>query len=265
MKKYLYLLLGLISSTGNSHAALTDTGGGLVNDSSLNLAWMKDGNLFKTLCDNNINDPILLSYNALTPVRDATAACVEKGRLNWDDAEKFITALNTHNYLGFNDWRQPNAVQPDATCETQTDGQGFGFNCQGGELNQLFYLSLNNPNDEGTGATGGDIGNDCYDGGVTINDPAPDNCFLNTAPFTNAYAFGYWTGTTFASNPTVAWRFFTANGDQGVTSKASSAHMYIWPVRPQALSIPKAVPSLSIWGLILMTLLIGFAVRKKIA
>ena len=43
------LLFGLMGIVNISHAALNDLGNGLVNDDTLNITWMKDANLFKTL------------------------------------------------------------------------------------------------------------------------------------------------------------------------------------------------------------------------
>jgi len=177
MKKIAILLLGVFGFINSCYATLTDEGGVFVNDSSLNITWMKDANVFKTLCD--ANNPIATGFVPVDTV-DATTICANNGKMTWNDAQAWIARLNVQIYLGYNDWRQPTTTQLDATCESQGDSpsQGYGFNCRGSELGHLFNSSLGNPNDGGTGATGGSIGNNCYGS-------AP-HCFQTTTPFNNA-------------------------------------------------------------------------------
>ncbi len=77
--------------------------------------------------------------------------CTANGTLNWFEAEVWIALLNTANYLGHDDWRQPSTIQPDLTCEsTFASGKNGGCNCRGSELGNLFNVSLANPNHAGT-------------------------------------------------------------------------------------------------------------------
>lgn len=235
------LLFGLVGLASTSHAALNDLGNGLVNDDVLNITWMQDANLFKTLCD--ANDPIATGF---TPVdtADAATVCTNNGAMTWNDAEAWIARLNTQSYLGFTDWRQPITPQPDATCSNQSvnagfPDQGFGTNCTGSELGNLFYTSLGN-------TTAG---------------------FTNTAPFANAQSFAYWSGSEFAPSPANAWRFGTLGGFQGIGDRDGS-DLFVWPVRSGQSVVapvtPQQIPTLSVWGLGIMSLLLAFVARRKV-
>lgn len=254
VKKAGLLLSGLIflGFTNTGHAALIDIGDGLINDSTLNITWMKDANLFKTLCD--AADPIATGF---TPVdtADAATVCSNNGRMTWNDAEVWIARLNAQNYRGHNDWRQPLTPQPDASCETQTmvagfPDQGLGFNCRGSELGHLFNISLGNPNDNGTGATGGTVGTGCFD---TL-----PHCLQNSVPFDNAQSFAYWSGSTYAPDPSRAWLFVTDSGNQAHNLKGFNTFDFllpVWPVRSgQTVVAPAAaqnIPTVSVGGWVL--------------
>ena len=126
--------------------------------------------------------------------RSKAQICTDNGTLNWFEAEAWIAVLNAQTYLGHDDWRQPVTPQPDASCETQffagPPEQHGGYNCTGSELGNLFNLTLANPNDAGTGATGGTVGTGC------VVYTASEDCFQNTAPFSNAQPFASnWSGS----------------------------------------------------------------------
>jgi len=58
------LLFGLVGFVNISHAALNDLGNGLVNDTTLNITWMKDANLVKSSCD--ANDALWQAFDPTT-------------------------------------------------------------------------------------------------------------------------------------------------------------------------------------------------------
>ena len=257
------LLFGLVGFVNISHAALNDLGNGLVNDTTLNITWMKDANLVKSSCD--ANDALWQAFDPTTVTsnsgRTKAQICTANGALNWFEAEAWMVVLNTQNYLGHNDWRQPLTAQPDASCSFQIaasggfPAQGYGYNCAevGSELNHLFYTSLSNPNDQD---------DNCY------NPPAsnPNHCFQNTTPFDNAQSFAYWSGSEYAPDTARAWGFGTNGGVQGFGFK-DDGDLYVWPVRSGQSVVapvtPQHVPSLSIWGLGIMSLLLAFVARRK--
>lgn len=268
MNKLVLIMIGLLGVISNSQATLTDLGGGIISDDVQNISWMQDANLFKTLCD--APDPIATGF---VPVDAASAAaiCTANGEMTWNDAELWIARLNAQNYLGFSDWRQPSTVQPDATCEGQIIGQmdpggaplpdqGFSYNCRGSELGHLFNAlppaGLGNPNDRGVGTipSGGTTGTGCF-----------PNCFTMPGSFVNTQSFAYWSGTSFAPDPSLAWGFGTNNGRQFADPK--DHNHFVWPVRSGNAGSGNAapIPTLSWWGLGLMGLLLGLLARRRLA
>lgn len=264
-------MLGLLLWVTSAQAALGPVINGQVYDDVQGISWLQDANLFKTLCDAeaDINTPtnaILVSYNGMTPAQNAAIVCANDGRLNWFDAEKFIAALNANGHLGVNTWRQPGVLQPDATCEKLLLNENLpdwpeqrgGYNCRavGSELSHLFNTAppagLGNPNDAGTGATGGTVGTGCG-----------PNCFTQTGPFTNTQ-YWYWSGTEFAPISALAWSFYADSGNQDYIDKAHYGFGSVWPVHPGQAAAPSAVPALSFWGLGLMGLLLAGLARRRL-
>ena len=256
-EKLRVLLFGLVGFVSISHAALNDLGNGLVTDDTLDITWMKDANLVKTSCDANNALWQAFDPSALPAIEQSGQTkiqiCTINGKLNWFEAEAWIAVLNAQNYLGHNDWRQPLIAQPDAACSFQDAHAGFpdqgrGYNCAnvGSELNHLFYTSLNNPNQLDDNCVG-----------------AIPHCFQNTAPFDNPQFSSYWGGSVFAPDTNSAWGFVVDSGFQGFVNK--TFRTFVWPVRSgQSVVAPiQQVPTLSIWGLGIMSLLLAFVARRK--
>jgi hypothetical protein len=276
MRNWLLALMGVMGLIGAAEGALGPVINGQVYDDVQGISWLQDANLFKTLCDAEVDianpvHPILVSYNAMSPARTTATVCNEHGRVYWSDAEKFIAALNANRYLGINTWRQPAVLQPDATCETvyavanppDYPEQLGGFNCRavGNELGHLYNIAapdgLGNPNNAGTGATGGTVGTGCY----------PD-CWDNPGPFINTEWYWKWLGAEYAADPTQAWRF-NRNGLQDTVAQASG-YGHVWAVHPGRHAAATPIPALGGWGLGIMGLLLlalawrrGFFHRKQ--
>lgn len=60
------------------------------------------------------------------------------GRMTWDTANLWIAAMNQNYYLGFNDWRLPEALNPmpDPLCNGDA-------NCDAGDMGHLYYQEFN--------------------------------------------------------------------------------------------------------------------------
>jgi len=116
------------------------------------------------------------------------------GLMDWNTAMTWAANLV---YGGKDDWRLPTA---DTVC-------GFANNCTGSELGHLFYQEL--------GVTSGN--------NITTGTPS------ELAKFSNIQSLYYWTGTGFAPNTDLAWRFVTTGGAQGIDLKVNT--MYGWAVR----------------------------------
>lgn len=252
VSKIVLLMIGMFGIIPFTHASLNPVGSGLVNDTVQNIIWLQDANMFKTLCD--ANAPI---YSGWTGEVDdyKKDICSNNGQMTWNDAEAWIVRLNEQNYLGFSNWRQPLTPQPDASCEIQVSDpspQSLGYNCTGSELGHLFNVAtpagLGNSNDADAGC-------------------AP-NCFTNTGPFNNTQNSQYWSGRSSVPNPAFAWLFITSFGFQDRYPKDNSPS-YVWPVLSEQFAVappiqPQPVPALSIWGLGLMIMLIGYVGRRRI-
>jgi len=250
----LTVLLAMYSNT--TKAALINAGSDFVVDTSLSLTWMRDGNLAKTLCD--AADPVFTGWSSTV---DDTPAdiCLANGAMTWADAEAWVARLNSVNYLGFSDWRQPVAIQPDASCEA---APAYGFNCTGSELGHLFNISLANPNHAGTGATGGAAGTGCGVGGPV--NMAPDQCLQNLAGFQNVWSPFYWTGSTMVGIPVNAVSFSMARGEQQNGSKLTN-RSFVWLVRSGMVSVPsEAVPIAPVGFYFSMMLFLIYFARKKL-
>jgi len=217
MKHYLiFLLASLFSASAiTGHAALNDLGGGQIEDTTQNIVWLQDANVFKTLCD--ANDPIATGF---TPVTATLAGniCHIDGRMEWDDAEAWIARLNSQNYLGSTDWRQPEVSQPDASCSLQLSAvgvidQGYGLGCLGSELPHLYINELT-------------LDPTTCPGGMA--------CFQDSAPFVNIGIFNYWTGTRSLSSPNSVFTLSTSASLGRQIFGLDTSRYFVWPVRPAA-------------------------------
>jgi hypothetical protein len=112
----------------NSHAALVARylgGASEINayyDTESNITWLK----------NTLMGAGELDLFNLENVND-------NGSMRVAAAWSYLTRLNTANYLGFNDWRMPNANLTDSTCQyTGFSGLSFGRYCDQNEMIRLF-------------------------------------------------------------------------------------------------------------------------------
>lgn len=250
MEKGLFALCATFVLSAPACAALNDLGNGLVNDTTLNIMWLKDANLVKTSCDANnalwqAFDPTVVANNS---GRSKVGICADGGSLNWDEAEAWIGILNAQSYLGYNDWRQPATAQPDATCSlTNGNGQSYGFRCVGSELGHLFNVSLGNQND--------------------LDSSCSPNCLTSTGPFNNMQPYAYWSGTESDAISTDAWNLYTQDGLQFVYGKTHE--LSVWAVRSGQAAVPpvataQPVPALGGFGLAALGLLLaGLASRSR--
>jgi len=135
-------------------------------------------------------------------------------------AQVWINAMNTADYLGYNDWRLPTTLQPDLSCSSQIGGGSGGYNCTGSELGNLFYNEL---------------------GGVAGSDVATTHN-ANYSLFSNLQSNYYWTSTGWISPlqpsgsvPLSYWTFDFNGGSQAV----SYGNFYVLAVRTgQVAAVP---------------------------
>jgi len=130
--------------------------------------------------------------------------------------------------ITYSDWRLPTAVDG-----FQVPGENAGWNITTSEMGHLFYTEL------------GNIG--FFD---TDNNPTWCNwhsyigCLSYTGDFQNLQRTYYWTGTTYASNPTQAWDFQFNGGDQFVYDKLGNDHFRSMAVRDGLTVVPEPISSI---------------------
>ena len=182
IKKLLFISTMLFLFITSADAALiTRINDQAIYDDDLNITWISNMNL--------------AASNSF-----GIAGIGDDGTMSWEVANQWIDALNGNNYLGFNDWRLPQTIDPDPSCEGS-------FNCTGSEMGHLFYNEL-----------GGNAGEDILLGGTPgciLCEPDPDVALFSNIQTGTAH---YWSGTVFFADEifTMAWDFEFGTGSQNV-------------------------------------------------
>lgn len=200
----LVLACGLAMS-GAVQAALYDRGNGLVYDDAQDLTWLADANL-------------AASFRTLSSI-------YADGSMKRDIADLWVAGLNHDSYLGFNDWRLPQA--------TYYLDSNFGHFLTGSEFDGLFA------------ELGGVSGTSIF---TTHNS--------NMVLFQNIQAGFYW--TSWIPSTGGAWTFSFDHGDHGANYGSAG---YVMLVRDGDVA---AVPEPETYALMLVGLgLVGWATRRR--
>ncbi len=220
------LCIGLLSARGVNAALVSALGGKVVNDTDFNIAWLANANLAAT---NTFGLTYGVNYG--NDSYGNPSIIEADGLMTWGGAQKWIAAMNAANYLGYNDWRLPTTLQPDASCEYQSSGDSYGYNCTGSEMGHLFYTEL-----------GGVAGND-----ITTAHNA------NYSLFSNLQSVFYWSGTEYAPDPAFAWLFGTNGGTQDYAPKGN--YLYALAVRTGQVTVTPLPTSAWLFGSGLLVLI----------
>lgn len=230
MKRITQALAGLaaaalLGSTGAAQATLIDRGGGLIYDTTLNVTWLAD----------------------IGVAQGSAFDLFGNGAVNWDGAVAWAGSLV---YGGFSDWRLPTLNPADTSCAFAIDpGGGFpvqhaGFDCTGGELTHLFTVDLGV-----AGATSI---------AARFNPTAEQDA--NLALFSAGLpAAGYWSGTPYAPDTSMAWLYDASAGIQGNTFKSNAA--LVLAVRDG--DVAAAVPEPSVPALLAVVLGASVVARRR--
>lgn len=215
------LALALIASSG-AEAALFNRGGGMIYDSTQNITWTADANLFQTQAASNpglvydiitANDGFIYDtpsfFNNGTHQLTYSDFNTSSGQMNWWGSQAWIGYLNTTKYDGHNEWSLPTTIP--AYYGYQTSSQ----------MGWLFYNDL-----------GGTAGS-------SIVSNHANNANYNL--FSNIQNYLYWSSEN-AIYPEYAWNFHTIDGYQNTAFKGDQS-LYAWAVRTgdvAAIPIPGA-------------------------
>lgn len=204
---------GLLSTA--DAALVSSLGGQAVYDTDLNITWVADASL---AASNTFGLPTDVNLGPHPSDSSGQGGIItSSGLMDWQGALFWIDAMNESNYLGFNDWRLPGTLLPDASC--QAPSLSAGRNCTGSEMGHLFYSEF--------GATAVTP--------VTLTgNPA------ELGKFTNIVLGAYWSGTE--SDSLSAYSFTYGSGNQAITGKG--VQLGVWAVRSgdvSAVPVPAAV------------------------
>jgi len=220
---------------GSAQAALIDRGGGLIYDDDRDITWLADANLMA-------NNSFGLTYGVDLGAYPAGTSnypsnfIYSNGTATWGGAMYWIDAMNASEYLGYDDWRLPSALNPDLS------GPCSYLNCTGSELGHLFYEEL----------------------GGTANSSILNSADADLTLFSNIQSYVYWFSTANTQDTSAfnVWNFGMNEGLQGLGSKNGQT-IYTWAVRDGDVA-STAVPEPGAYVLMLVGLgLIGFVTSRR--
>jgi hypothetical protein len=228
----------------------------VVNDSSLNIAWTQDANLFKTQANSyaggaaafvtaviNASGGIITDTpNSFdTPANSGSYNLTagdfntSTGNMNWWGAQAWVNYLNNISYAGITNWRLPkvtpvNGISFDHTLSFNgTTDRGFNSTAVNATASEMAYLFLN------------ELGN--LSAFNTAGVAQAGSGLINSGPFANFQSAPYWSGAEFPFTSTTdfdhAWLFSNANGAQGSGFKNDNTRFYALAVAP--VPVPGAV------------------------
>lgn len=226
------LSAGLFAATSANANLVGSVDGQTIYDTDLNVTWLANANLAAT------NTFGISGINA-------------NGSMNWNTAQSWIGAMNTANYLGYNDWRLPTTT--DASTIDACGGGSYysggcwGFNSTGSEMAHLFYSEL---------------GNKAYYSTAGVSNQ-PGYGLVSVGPFINLQPSLYWSGTEATMmGLNTAWLFNIGYGGQFFQNHSDNVE-FVFAVRPGSVATVPVPTAAWLLGSGLLSL-IGVA-RRKVA
>jgi hypothetical protein len=179
------------------------------------------------------------------------AAPTQYGPMTWARAT-FWLAQEFHRG-GLRDWRLPttHVTTADGSCDYSiTGGTSCGDNPlsdkdNGSEMAHLFYKSLGNKSWLVPGTT----------------DPQAGAGLSNTGDFQHLTSTYYWSGTLYARNAMMVWRFGFGDGGQSLLNQQWVS--YALPVHPGDVGTAMPVPEPQTWALMLAGLAGVLLARRR--
>jgi hypothetical protein len=258
--KLLVTLIWGISASFGTQAALFDRGGGMIYDSTQNITWVADANLFATQFAGNANlvsdiiianggvvletpDPWygrngthnLVASDFYTETGPMASNNITIGSMTWWGAQAWANSLTVG---GFSDWRLP----------TTTSATG-GWNQANSEMGNLFYNEL---------------GGVAYTS-ISTNHNANYNLFSNIQDGGPYYSGTEWAPHSIAAD---AFTFNNSNTQAGAGYEQIGGNKdgmyYAWAVRTGDVSAVPVPGAVWLFGTGLMGLT-GLARKRKAA
>jgi hypothetical protein len=250
----LAILMGPVAAS----AQLISVDGGLgVYDSTNNVTWVSDGNLFATqsaatgnpvaFVQTIINDSsgvIQTTNNGFPRIHTLSASDFNTttGQMDWWGAQAWVNYLNTTSYGGSAQWALPTTVDADTSAGSPNGLPGSTNGIpnppqSSSQMARLFYGQL----------------------GQQTGEPITSVHNGSFALFNNVQSGYYWSGTGDFGNPGDAWVYGTYGGDQGGYYNLAS-QPYALAVAPGEVN-PVPLPA-SLWLILSALGGLGALVRR---
>lgn len=234
-----------------------------VYDDVLDVTWLADANL--------------PTSNTL-----GVSGILLDGRMDWDEAEEYIAAMNNFGgtgYLGVNSWRQTIVAPVNGVSLTRS----YSFDGSADNGYQVSApVSNNNPNGQSAGFTGAELAyhyfnnlgglGACYGVGAmqttcpgfSVSGIFNASNLENLALFENLQNALYWTGTEDGTFGEIEAFFFNSGrGLQSTNFKGQSKR--VWPVAigdvGEPMAEPENIPLLPIWASIILAVFLTMSGR----
>jgi hypothetical protein len=216
---------GVMMSSLSAHAALTSVDGGLgVYDSTNNVTWASNANLFASQYSNV--STIVTDANSANGGAGLASGMVfagnfsSTGQMTWAAANAWVYYLDVTNYGNSTHWALPTTVDS-ASSIGFPDGAAGHPSQSSSQMAQLFYGGL------------GQVA--VFSITTTNNGAAGYNLFSNVQ---NGL---YWSGTQLSAVPASAWIFSAHNGGQNGNSKSFEEYaLAVSPGQVSAVPLPGA-------------------------
>lgn len=209
------LLAAGVGFTSTASAALQTPVNGMIYDSTQNITWVQDANLFKTQAASNPNlvNEIISAVGSITDENGPHTLTTSDfntttGEMTWWGVMAWASNLS---YGGYSDWRLP-TISDTGFCAIAYSGQVCSYNVDTttSELAHLWYVDLNNI------ALRDTVGHYRSDVGKPWSGPWG---LLNTDSFTNLVSSTYWTGTIYTHDYNTSYAFDVGTGQQGTMDR----------------------------------------------
>jgi hypothetical protein len=219
----------------STDAELINRGGGLIYDTVLNVTWLQDANLAET------------NTFGLSDIDSS-------GKMHWDKAMAWISAMNNANYKGYSNWRLPKSLPINSLAyiyETRTDGtsdNGYNVSAPGTiyeystshELSFMYYVNLRNKSPYFSDGSFGE----------------PNWGLVNVGLFDNLIAADYWSLTTRSVDYSFSFRL----NDGDLNQHPITYLNYAWALRDGDVTATVPIPG-AVW--LFGSALVGLACLRR--